>query len=452
MSLQPQGKLPQALAFMNDQIIKNGLKPLNKYQIEVLTDPHRYKTIVWHRRAGKTVMSLIEIFRQSQLRVGTYWIVFPFLDEARDAVWNNMIFSVIPREFIERTNEVRMAIKFTNGSYFRIKGADNPRTLRGPNVCGVIFDEFGQQKPEAWKVVQPIINENKGWAWFVSTPVGKNHFYDMYRRGYSPKFSQWKSWYLRASDSKILTEEELEDALQDIGPEYFKQEYECAWIEGAGQVFRGVNEVITAKPSEPLENALYVIGCDIAKKQDYTVITVFDRRTNQQVFQERFRRVDWPEQRKRIFEVSKHYNGAMVMLDQSGVGDPFLDELQRMGCPATGLVITQPIKRMMVDKLSNWIENKYLRILPIKETTDELGDYSYKLGPTGKYTYSAPAGRHDDIVMSLALAIWELNPVLTKETESKPPNWLQTYKQRAISNMHGNDEEYFENLADWERL
>jgi len=437
--------------FIGQRLKKEGLPKLNLFQMNVLTDPHRFKTIVWHRKAGKTTMSLIEILRQSMLRIGTYWIVFPYLDEGRDTVWNGMLFKIIPEEFIEKKNENFMSVKFTNGSYLRLKGADHPDSLRGPNVCGIVMDEFAKQKLEAWKIISPMITATRGWAWFISTPVGKNHLYDYYNRGKSLTNPQWHSWYLKASESQIIPPEELEREYDNLGGEQYSQEYECAWLEGAGQVFRGVEHVLTAAPSGPLTDHLYVIGCDIAKLQDWTVITVFDRKNNQQVFQDRFQRIDWPLQRQRIAEISKLYNGAVVNLDATGIGDPLVDELTRMGVPVNPIKITEPLKREMVDKLQRWIQNKWFSLLHIKETVEELGDYAYKKGPTGKYVYSAPSGRHDDIVMSLALAVLELNPISPNQPKETEPTPLQSYKQHLLSRL-GGDDEYWENLQDWERL
>ena len=436
--------------FMGERLKAQGLKPINRFQLDVLRSPARFKTIVWHRRAGKTVMSVLEMLKQSQIRVGVYWHIFPYLDEARDAVWNNMLFKIIPEEMIEKKNENYMSVKFTNGSYFRIKGADNPDTLRGPNVVGAIFDEFAKQKIEAWKTVSPIIADNHGWVWFVGTPIGKNHLYDYFNRGKSSQNPQWKSWYLRASESNLIERTELERELLDLGPEFYSQEYECAWLEGAGQVFKGVAAVLTAYEQPPLKDHLYVCGVDIAKHTDWTVITVFDRSTNMQVYQERFQQIDWPLQRERVAEVSKLYNGAVCALDATGIGDVFADELGRGGTPINPIKITETLKREMVQKLGMWIQQKRISILPLTDTVEELGDYSYKKGPTGKYVYSAPSGRHDDIVMSIALAVLELNPIIISEVQ-KELNPLQSYKQRLLLDMQG-DNEYDQQFQQWEHL
>lgn len=389
--------------FINARLKKEGInngKPLNRFQLDVLQDPSRFKVIVWHRKAGKTLTALIETFRQSQLRIGTYWLVFPFLDEGRDTVWQSMLQKVIPEEFILNRNKNYMSLELTNGSYIRVKGSDHPEALRGPNVCGIVCDEFSRMRPETWGILSPMIQATTGWAWFISTPAGKNHLYDFYNRGPSKNkdFKEWKSWYLTVLESGVMTQDEMDAEYANIGPEQYSQEYLCAWLEGAGQVFRGVDKILTAVEEGPREGHLYVVGCDIAKLQDWTVITVFDRENNMQVFQDRFQRIDWPLVKRRIAEVSKLYNGAIVSLDATGIGDSMHDELMYMGVPVNPVKFTEPEKRFMVDKLQTWIQNQWLSLLPRKDTTDELGDYAYKKGMTGRYTYSAPSGRHDDIV------------------------------------------------------
>ena len=169
-----------------------------------------------------------------------------------------------------------------------------------------------------------------------------------------------------------------------------------------------------------------------------------------EVYQDRFKQIDWPLQREIIAQISKHYNHAMVALDATGIGDVFADELARMDTAVEPIKITEPLKRELVQRLSMWIQRKYLSILPIKETTDELGDYAYKKGHTGKYVYGAPTGRQDDIVMSIALAVSQLNPLVAPiaKIDLTP---LQSYKQRLLSRLGGEDE-YFENLREWQDL
>ena len=444
---------PKSINFYDLISQRIGHGGLNKYQLQVLTDPHRFKTLVWHRRAGKTTVSIVELIKQAQLKVGVYWHIFPYYDEAKDTIWRdpNMLFKIIPEQLILKKNENDLTVTFTNKSILRLKGADHPETLRGSGPLGMVFDEFQKQKIEAWHITSKALAQNKGWAWFVGTPIGRaNHLHEFYERGLgnSPKFAQWKTWYLKASQSGLISADELEREWNERpSDEFYNQEWECAWTEGVGQVFKGVQAVLTARPQSPLPGHFYVCGVDIAKHEDWTVITVFDRANNMQVFQERFNKIDWPLQRERVAEISKHYNGAICALDATGIGDVFADELGRGGTPVNPIKITETLKREMVQKLSMWIQQKRFSLLNLEETVNELENFAYKKGITGKYRYEAPVGQHDDIVMSLALAVLELNPVMHVE-QVEELNPLQTFKQGLLSDMRG-QEEYDQQFAEW---
>jgi len=423
---------------------------LMPHQSQVIFDPTRFKILVWHRRARKTTTALIELINQALMRVGVYWHLFPTYSEAKDAIWRdpNMLFRIIPEGIIAKKNEQELVLTLKNHSVIQLKGADDPDFLRGAGPMGIVFDEFQKQKIEAWQILEPVLRANNGWAWFIGTPMGKNHLWDFYQRGESEKFAEWKSWLLRASASGVLKPSVLEEARRTaISEEFYNQEYECAWMEGVGQVFKGVRAVATATPEPPIPGELYVVGCDLAKHQAYTVLTVFKRSTNQQVYQERFNQIDWVYQKNKIAEVCRHYNHAICCIDSTGIGDPIVDDLSRMSIACDPITITHTLKLEMIQKLSIWIQLKRFSIINLEETLNELENFSYKIGPTGKIYYGAPEGKemHDDIVISLALAVHELNPVVIPQqiVELTP---LQKFKKRLIM-----ESEYdYQNQQEWE--
>jgi len=426
---------------------------LMPHQTQVIYDTHRFKVLVWHRRARKTSTAITEIIRQALIRRGVYWHIFPTYSLAKESLWIDpiMLFNFLPEQIILKRNEQELSVTLTNGSVIRLKGADDPDHLRGAGPVGVVFDEFQKQKLEAWQVVEPILRANNGWAWFIGTPAGKNHLFDFYNRGqHTEQFQEWASWFLKASTSGIISASNLEEARNtSISQEFYNQEYECAWLEGVGQVFRGVRDVATSKPQRPVQDKNYVMGLDLAKHQDYTVITVFDRQTNCQVYQDRFNKLDWPFQKMKVIETAKWYNNAVCVTDATGIGDPIVDDLARAGVAVTPFKITEMSKKDLIEKLSIWIEQRRFKILPIEETIFELENFAYTIGPTGKIRYNAPSGLHDDIVISLALAVSELNETVRPPKEVEL-NRLQRYKQRLIMDMeHGSQDREANEFAEW---
>jgi hypothetical protein len=342
-----------------------------------------------------------------------------------------MLFRIIPKELIARTNEQELTIYLKCGSIIVLKGADNPQRLRGAGPFGVVLDEFAEMRIETWEeIIQPIIRANGGWAWFVGTPKGKNHLYKFYQRGQKGG-DEWKSYLLKASISGVIPADQLRISKKETPQALYNQEWECDFLEGEGAVFRGVRQIVTATPSKPLDKHLYVMGVDLAKHQDYTVISVFDRETNAQVYQDRFKTIEWPFQKKKIRAISEHYNNALVVLDATGLGDPIADDLLRAGVAVEPFKITSQSKKEIIEKLSIWIEQRKVRILNTGETIEEYDNFSYELSITGHVRYGAAVGFHDDIVIAHALAVSSLNPIF-KEKPVKKKTKIQLEKERRI--------------------
>lgn len=329
--------------------------------------------------------------------------------------WNNPSSSLIHK----RESELRIDFKQSGGQIY-VFGADRPELMRGPNPFGVVLDEYSVQKPEVWnEVIQPIMRANpNAWCWFLFTPRGKNHAFTAYQYGQRGD-DEWKSWTLKANESGVFTPQSLENARRDMSENTFNQELMCEFLEGEGSVFRGVRRVMTSKPEAPKAGHLYVMGADIAKVQDYTVLTVYDRENNCQVYQDRFQTIEWPFQKKRIIETAKHYNNALVILDATGLGDPIADDLTRSGVAVDPFKLSAPSKKEIIEKLSIWIEQGKFKMLNIPETIFEFDNFSYEVGITGNVRYGAPQGLHDDIVMSHALAVSALQPVIFKVNQAE---------------------------------
>ena len=175
-------------------------------------------------------------------------------------------------------------------------------------------------------------------------------------------------------------------------------------------------------PQKPLDNHIYVMGVDLARVTDYTVISVFDRMTNAQVYQKRFNELDWVTQRSRIKNISKLYNNALVVLDASGLGDPIAEDLIRQGVPVSPVRISAPVKTELIEKLSIAIEQRMIKIINMPETRLELEKFTYTKNSSGYIKPRVRQGYHDDIVTSLALAVRELLDTLkVEEVEEVSP-------------------------------
>lgn len=330
-----------------------------------------------------------------------------------------MLFNIIPKELILKTNEQELVVYFKNGSILQLKGADEPDALRGAGPYGLVLDEFADMKFEAWQVLEPILRANGGWAWFIGTPKGRNHLYNFYIKG-QEGHHEWKSYILKASESGVIPMDQLEESRLTTTADIFAQEYECAFLEGEGQVFRGVKDVMVGTPRGPEQGHMYVLGVDLAKSQDWTVIRVYDQSDNALVYSARFQHLEWPTQKGKIKAITDHYNKGLVVIDATGLGDPIADDLSRAGVAVEPVKISQPIKKELIEKLSIWIEQKKFKMFYQEYALFEYENFSYKRGPTGSYQYGAPEGYHDDVVIADALAIRMLSPLMFQEGAKEP--------------------------------
>lgn len=202
---------------------------------------------VWHRKAGKDLLAMNLTCCKAVQRPGLYWHIFPTYKQGRKIVWNGRTKEGIhfldhfPSSIVDRKLENEMRVHFKNGSVYEIVGTDDIDKLMGPNPVGCVFSEYSLQDPKAWQLIEPILAENDGWALFISTVRGKNHFYDLYK--INKDNPDWFTETLTIRDTKrddgtpVISEEAIEKIRRGGTPEaIIKQEYFCDWeaaLEGA---------------------------------------------------------------------------------------------------------------------------------------------------------------------------------------------------------------------------
>jgi hypothetical protein len=197
--------------------------------------------VAWHRRAGKDLTCVNIVAIKALQRVGTYWYVLPYGNQARRIVWNGMtgegkkFIDYFPRELVEKKSEQEMRIHLKNGSIIQLMGSDDPDKMVGANPVGVVFSEYSISDPSAWQLINPILAENGGWALFNGTPRGENHFYKMLLKAQADK--AWYSSHLSVKDTKAIAPDELRKARNELNNEArFQSEYMCSFktpVEGA---------------------------------------------------------------------------------------------------------------------------------------------------------------------------------------------------------------------------
>jgi hypothetical protein len=349
----------------------------------------------------------------------TIWYVAPNYKQAKNIVWLDpqMLFKYLPKDLIAKRNEVELSVRLVNGTSILLKGVDDPETLRGQNVDFVLFDEYGDIAARwgdmVWEqIIRPILEANHGIAWFLGTPKGQNHFYTLFLKG--KKLDNWHSWLLTANDSNIFNKEDLEQLRQSMPEAYFRQEFMCDFVESATSLFKRVDQNIYEGNPNDLETDIFQIGVDLAKYQDWTVITPLNLMTYKVGRIIRTNRVDYTTQKAMIKAESLDKHNARVMLDSTGVGDPVLDDLQNDKVNVEGYKFTETSRKELLANLVILFEQDKIKIPRFDPLIMELKAFQYVL-KGNKIREEVPEGMTDDCVMSLALACWNTNRLPRKE-------------------------------------
>jgi hypothetical protein len=198
---------------------------------------------VWHRRAGKDEIALHHTAVSAFRKVGNYWHCLPEYAQARKAIWTAVnphtgarrIDEAFPLSLRESTNDHEMFIRLINGSTFQCIGSDQYSRTVGSSAAGVVFSEYALSNPSAWAYMRPMLEENDGWAVFITTPRGRNHAKALY--DYAAQRDDWFSELLPVSRTGALSEEQQANALSeykalygvDAGQAAYDQEYEVSF-------------------------------------------------------------------------------------------------------------------------------------------------------------------------------------------------------------------------------
>ena len=397
---------PEISAFFN----LVGYTPHPKQMI-VHESKARFRVLCTGRRFGKSLLASREALFSILTSDKRGWIVAPNYELAKKVFREVMILANIHfKSFILTQSESMAYLRLKNGSELYCKSADNPVSLLGEGLDFLIIDEAASIKREVWEeFLRPTLADRQGWALFISTPKGKNWFHEEFTRGQDKEELTMAGWNFITSDNPYIPKDEIAHAKAHLPERVFLQEFQGKFIEDIGGVFRGVRDCVGGRLEEPDQKKSYVMGVDLAKYQDYTVIIVMEKTNKQVVYFDRFHKLDWNFQKNKIVNVVRRYNNAQCIIDATGLGDPIYDDLNRLGLNILPYKISGVSKRPLIENLSLNIQEGNISYPDIPELINELNIYAYKQNPSSGHTsYSAPEGYHDDTVIALALACWNL--------------------------------------------
>jgi len=225
-----------------------------EYQLEAmksLDSGIKRAVICWARGLGKDLFSLNYLIKRAVVDPGVYLHCFPNFNQAKRAIWKSnhqthdgetiSYLDHFPKELIKHKNSSEMMIQLKNGSIYCLMGLDgkNASRARGMNPKFAILSEYAFMDPESWQTIEPRITQNNGTVIFISTPNGKNHFYELYNHAKTDKNNYFTS-LKTVVESESLTLSDIEKIRNEGVPEDFiQQEYFCSFERGSRGSYYG---------------------------------------------------------------------------------------------------------------------------------------------------------------------------------------------------------------------
>ena len=210
-------------------------------QREVHNSLKRFNVLVCHRRFGKSVLSINQLIKTAVSKpMSRCAFVAPTYRQGKSIAWEYLKQYTQPLMYLGgNKNETELKIELFNGSAIQIFGADHPDSLRGMGFHGVVLDEYALMAPRVWtEIIRPAISDHLGWVMFIGTPMGHNQFWEVYDfslRGHKDWFGQ----LYRASETKVIPDEELKQAQEIMSDEQYQQEFECSFTAAVSGAYYG---------------------------------------------------------------------------------------------------------------------------------------------------------------------------------------------------------------------
>lgn len=398
---------------------------LGEKQAQALRLGGQVQVKVAGRRFGKSTVTLVDVVHECATKPRQIWYVTaPSIDQAK----------IYFQELEQRAAEnalldalIKGPIKWSpfpeavliNGS--KILGRSTARDgvyLRGKGANGVAITEAAFIKDRVYhEVIRAMVLDRQGLLRLETTPNGMNYIYKLFQEGLHDTSGYYRSFHATVYDNERLSRDELERIKREIPELAWRIEYMAEFVDDDTFIFPWslLADVFDdyAPDEKPQAGHKYVIGVDLAKYQDYTVIIVLD------ATQPPYKLAEWHRYQGRLYtDVAAHVNElqakyrAKVYLDATGVGEPVAEQVRN----CEPFVFSEKSRSELLSNLVVLVQQRKL-LLPSSWTVlrDEMR-YFRNVRRGSKVKPEAAEGYHDDTVMALALACWGVRAHMTFPT------------------------------------
>lgn len=369
-----------------------------------------FVTVNAGRQSGKTALSQQQALYwclKTKIPVIVYW-VSPTATQAIK-VYKQILDMIINAPIIKsnKGSQGDSEIVFKNKSIIKFRSSAQENSLRGETIDYLIIDEGAFCKESVFQeILLPMLNIKGKKCLVISTPKGKNWFYNHYNKGFGDD-KRYKSFRFTSAMNPYSSPDIIQLAKENLPDVLFRQEYLGEFVDDSA-IFENIEELACLKMlDKPVPGHKYYIGIDIALKDDYSVVNIINH-NREVVYYERWNHITAPDLKNNLIRVFDYWKPRKIMIEENNQGLPIIDDLRIIHKinNIVGFKTTSASKPQLISNLINAFASKKIQVPNDKIYKEELSLYTLTMTSTGIAKYSAPAGYNDDIVMSLAFA-WE---------------------------------------------
>lgn len=295
-------------------------------------------------------------------------------------------------------------IRLKNGSEILFRSAEKYDNIRGLTMDYGVLDEAAFMKDDAWReAIKPVFLVRGKKVLFISTPKGKNWFYDLFQLAQSHDHPQYMGYTGSSYDTPYIESDEIEEAKKILPKNVFDQEYLAKFIDSGGEVFTDIDQIQFSR--WPQATSKVYCGIDLGKQEDYTVATFMD--SNGAVVDiYRANAQEWTRMTGEIIKRIRKWN-ATTMVEVNSIGDVIFEQIKKQWQDTHPFVTSSRSKNEIIEGLILDVNEQNIKI-PDAELfpylDQEMSIFTYDYNPkTRSIRYGHPQGMHDDTVMSLAI-------------------------------------------------
>lgn len=307
-------------------------------------------------------------------------------------------FEKSPGVFLHK-NKTDLTFTLVSGSTIQYFSAERYDNIRGFTFDYLICDEFAFMDAEAWtEVLRATVLVKGKKVLLISTPKGKNHFYQMHSLdGVNP---QYKSFTMSSYDNPLIDPKEIDDARSTLPDHVFRQEYLAEFIDGGAGIFNDLNI------KKPVAQGLrYFAGVDVGRVDDYTVLSVFNQ-AGEQVFIDRWQHDTWSNIARKVAAKINEYDAA-TFVEVNSIGDAVMEVIAANVKNKHNIhpfITTSKSKNDAIEQLAVANQTKEVSFMPCEWLKKEFDVFTFEFNPKSRsLKYAAPSGFNDDGVMGTAI-------------------------------------------------